>query len=112
MRKLDIVLVILVVVSLILNGILLTGSGLLLQRALKLRRAAVGMLNQATVSLTSLEQERVEYPVHVQQNVPVVADVPIQADNGNTIAYHRAHLFHRCGAGESDADHGGSGDPH
>ncbi|MCR4408632.1 MAG: hypothetical protein NUW24_17220 [Anaerolineae bacterium] len=78
MRKLDIVLIVLVVVSLILNGVLLTGSGLLLQRALKLRRAAVEMLDQATIGLASLEKERVEYPVHIQQNVPVVADVPFR----------------------------------
>lgn len=78
MRRLDIVLIVLVVVSLTLNGVLLAGSGLLLQRVLKLRRAAVGMLDQATVSLTSLEKERVEYPVLVQQDVPVEADVPFK----------------------------------
>ena len=78
MRKLDIVLIVLVAVSLTLNGILVAGGGLVLQRALKLRRAAVGMLDQATVGLTSLEKERVEYPVHIRQDVPVVADVPFK----------------------------------
>ncbi|MBC7251209.1 MAG: hypothetical protein H5T62_13090 [Anaerolineae bacterium] len=76
MRKLDIVLIVLVVTTLILNGVLLAGSGLLLQRVLKLRRAALSMLDQTTEGLAVLGNERVEYPVHIQQEVPVVADVP------------------------------------
>ena len=76
MRKLDIVLIVLVVVSLILNGVLLTGGGLLLQRGLKLRQMAVGVLDQATESLAALGNERIDYPVHIQQDIPVAANVP------------------------------------
>jgi len=76
MRKLDIVLIVLVVVSLILNGVLLTGGGLLLQRGLKLRQMAVGVLDQATESLAALGNERIDYPVRIQQDIPVAANVP------------------------------------
>ncbi|MDY7042085.1 MAG: hypothetical protein SVX38_14605 [Chloroflexota bacterium] len=78
MRKLDIVLIVLVVVSLVLNGVLLAGGWRLLNRGLELRRVALGMLDQAADSLDALGNERIDYPVHIQQDIPVDAEVPFE----------------------------------